>query len=153
MAAECKMRIQIEQGDIVDIIDYGFYLGKSPNTIVCDLKDSNFVTTDFPENDGDTLFVKPIPTKKAFEYPITFIYVSTEINTANQVISNFYNSLLGKKVTIYNDYKKVKVVGYVKSFKGADFYRDEQDIITFEVTFYVPKPQECDFNLSTPLTL
>lgn len=144
------MRIQIGTGAIVDIVSLGFHLGKSPNTIGCDLKESNFVTTDFPENNGDTVYVNPNPTKKSFDYPITFIYVSTELDSANLAISNFYNSLLGKKITIYNDFKKVKVVGYVKSYKGAEFHRNEKDIVTFELTFYIPKPQDCDFNITTP---
>lgn len=147
--ANCKMRIQIGVGTINDIITYGFYLGKSPGMLAPDLKDSNFVVTDFPEVDGDVVYVPPVPAKKSFEYPITFIYFSDTLDSANQAITTFYESLIGKKITIYNDFKKVMVVGYAKAYKEGQFYRDEKDLVVFDVVFYIPKPQDCNFNLPT----
>jgi hypothetical protein len=141
------MRIQIGTGTIYDISHYGFFLGKSPSEFVCNPKESNFVTTDFPENDGVDIYIPQVPSKKEFDYPITLIYFNNSLNTANGAITSFCNSLVGNKITIYNDHKKVKVVGYFKSQKTAEFYRQETDVITFELVFFIPKPQDCDFSI------
>lgn len=146
MAELGNMRIQIGENAIVDIGTYGFYLGKSPDTLAPDIKDSNFVITDFPDEDGDSVYIPTVQKKKSFDYPITFIYFSSDIDAANSVINNFYESLVGKLVTIYNDYKKVTVKGYVKSYKDVSFYRQEKDVVVFELIFYIPKPQDCIFN-------
>lgn len=142
------MRIKIGDGAIYDIAHYGFYLGKSPSELGCEPKESNMIITDFPEEDGVDVYVPPVVAKKEFDYPITLIYFNESIDTANAAITSFYNSIYGKKITIYNDYKKVMVVGYVKSFKNAEFYRSEKDVVTFELTFLIPKPQDCNFNLT-----
>lgn len=141
------MRIQIGNGVIYDISHYGLYLGKSPNDLGCSPKESNFVTTDFPEEDGVDLYIPPVLAKKEFDYPVTFIYYANSLDTANLAITSFYTSLAGNKITIYNDYKKVMVVGYAKKYTTAEFYRNEIDVVTFELTFFIPKPQECNFNL------
>lgn len=151
MSDNCKMRIQIDKGSILGIDTYGFHLAKSPTVFGCDLKESNFVVTDFPENDGDTVYIAPTPTKKSFEYPVSFLYFSDTLNSANLAITAFYESLIGKKITIYNDYKKVMVVGYAKTYKEGQFFRDEKDVVVFEIAFYVPRPQDCDFNLAAPV--
>lgn len=147
MAETGNMRIQIASGIITDIGSYGFYLGKSPSILAPDIKENNFVITDFPEDDGETVYVPTTPKKKSFDYPITLIYFTGSLNAANTAINNFYESLVGKLITIYNDYKKVMVKGYVKSYKEAEFYRKEKDVVTFEIVFYIPKPQDCNFKL------
>lgn len=142
------MRIQIGTGTIYDISHYGFYLGKSPNLMSCDRKDSNLVVTDFPEEDGVNVYIPTTPAKKEFDYPITLIYFAGTLDTANAAINSFHNALVGNKITIYNDFKKVMVVGYVKSYRDAEFYRQAVDVVTFEITFLIPKPQDCNFNLA-----
>ena len=147
MAETGNMRIQIADGVINDIGIYGFYLGKSPSVLAPDIKENNFVITDFPEEDGETVYIPATPKKKSFDYSITLIYFTGSLNAANTAINNFYESLVGKLITIYNDYKKVMVKGYVKSYKEAEFYRKEKDVVTFEIVFYIPKPQDCNFKL------
>lgn len=146
MAETGNMRIQIADGAIKDIGVYGFYLGKSPDILATDIKDSNFVITDFPDEDGDSVYTPEVQKKKSFDYPITLIYFSKDINTANAVINGFYELLVGKLITIYNDYKKVIVSGYVKAYKDVSFYRKEKDVVVFDLVFYIPKPQDCTFN-------
>lgn len=257
------MRIQIGTGTITDISTYGFYLVKSPSELGCDVKESNIVTADFPEESGQRLYIPAVPSKKSFDYTISLIYfdksagrnlivgsnidvtkqatdasfycwlplsipleigktyiLSSDIHTGdfetpnlsdgvgnysngqpiafntpftalyasrsiriyhtntmqigrisnlklesgnhvngwslapedstnNSKINSFYESLLGKQVTIYNDDKKVKVVGYAKQYKAGEFHRNEVDAIIFDLTFFIPRPQDCDFNLIT----
>lgn len=141
------MRIQIGTGAITNISIYGFYLAKSPSELACDVKESNIVTTDFPEESGVRLYIPASPSKKPFDYPISLVYYEKSLNTANARIATFYESLIGKQITIYNDDKKVKVVGYAKSYKAGEFYRNEIDVIIFDITFFIPRPQDCDFNI------
>lgn len=149
MAELGNMRIKIADGATIDIGTLGFYLGKSPSELSANIKESNFVVTDFPDEDGEDVYVPSTPKTKSFDYPVTLIYVSNDINVANTVIKNFYDSLVGKLIIIYNDYKKVMVKGYAKSYKSAEFYRNEKDVIVFEIVFYIPKPQDCNFDYST----
>ena len=146
MSDTCKMRIKIADNPTYSIDYYGFYLAKSPSELGCDVKESNIVTTDFPESDGDAAYIPSTVSKKSFDYTISLIFFDNNLNTANKKISEFYNSLLGKKVTLFNDYKGVKIVGYVKSYKAGEFYRNEKDVVVFDLTFFVPKPGECDFD-------
>lgn len=147
MSDNCKMRIKIgDDGATYGIDYYGFYLVKSPSTLGCDVKESNIVSVDFPEMDGDAFYIPSSPSKKSFSYPISLVFFDNSLNSGNKKISDFYNSLLGKKITIFNDYKGVKIVGYVKSYKDGEFYREERDVILFDLEFYVPRPQDCDFN-------
>jgi len=145
MSDTCKMRIKIADNPTYSIDYYGFYLAKSPSELGCDVKESNIVTTDFPESDGDAAYIPSTVSKKSFDYTISLIFFDNNLNTANKKISEFYNSLLGKKVTLFNDYKGVKIVGYVKSYKAGEFYRNEKDVVVFDLAFFVPKPSECDF--------
>lgn len=152
MPNECKMRIKIADNPTYGIDTYGFFLAKSPNEVCFDPKDSNIVITDFPENDGDSFYVPSFVARKSFDYTISLIFFDNTLNSANKKISSFYNSLLGKQVVIYNDYKGVKVTGYIKSYKAGEFYRDEKDLVLFDLTFYIPRPQDCDFEYSqTPV--
>lgn len=140
------MRIKIDSGAVTDIASLGFYLVKSPSLIGFDIKESNIVETDFPEESGVSIYIPATPTYKPFDYSITLMYSSSSLNDANAKILSLYNSLVGKKITIYNDYKKSIIVGYVRSYKEGEFYRDLGDTITFELTFRVPKPQDCSLN-------
>ena len=144
---DCKMSIKIGSGAVYDIGHYDFHLGKSPSELGCDIKESNFVITDFPEEDGVDVYIPIAPSKKEFDYPITLIYFTESIDNANAAITSFYNALQGKKITIYNYFKRVMIVGYVKAYKNVEFYRQEKDVVTFELTFFIPKPQDCNFNL------
>ena len=145
--SDCKLRIQIENGAINDIISYGFYLVKSPSELALPIKESNIIVTDFPDEDGVTVYIPPIPAKKEFDYPIELLYFSTSLPDANQKIHDFYESLVGKKITLYNDLKGVMVIGYVKGYKDVSFYRNEKDVVIFELNFLIPKPNECNFKL------
>ena len=147
MADTCKMRIQIGDGDITDIATLGFFLAKSPSELACNVKGSNIITADFPEEDGEAFYIPTAPKLNSFDYTISLIFFDGSLNSANQKITGFYNSLLGQKVTVYNDFKQVKVVGYVKSYKSGEFYRKEKDVVIFDLTFYVPDPTLCDFCL------
>ena len=144
--SDTLMRIKIGAGTPIDIVSLGFHFIGSPSELAANVKESSIVTTDFPEEDGVEAYVSPIPSKKEFDYPISFLYFSDNLNDANGKIHDFYESLLGRKITIYNDYKKVMVVGYAKSYKNGSFYRNEKDVVEFEINFLIPKPSACNFN-------
>jgi len=148
MSDICKMRIKIADNPTYGIDYYGFYLAKSQSEMGCDPKDSSIVITDFPEVDGDTFYIPPMPSRKSFDYDISLSFFDDNLNSANKKISEFYNSLFGQPITIYNDYKGVKLVGRIKSYKAGEFYRNEKDVVLFDLTFYIPRPQDCDFNYS-----
>lgn len=143
------MRIQVGSDAAYDIATKRLYLIKSPSNMGADMKENNIFIRDYPEKDGDDVYVNTTPKLKSFDYEITFAYYDGEnpgtLNQANTYIAGFYSSLLGKQITIYNDYKKQKIVGYVKSYKEGEFYRTSKDIAIFTVTFYVPKPSLCNF--------
>ena len=97
-----------------------------------------------------------------FDYKVEFfVKADGNLGNANAVIANF-NSLLYtqdadkiktfKKVTFYNDYKKVKIVGYPTPIAEAtDFWRDSKgktaDVVCVEWTIKVNDPTLCDFNI------
>ena len=141
-----EMRIKIGSADAVDISTWKLHLIKSPSVMAADVKENNVVTKNYPENDGEDFYINPTPKLSAFDYEVTFAFYDGNLNTANSNIYALYSSMLGKTVTIYNDYKGQKMVGYVKSYKEGEFYRNTQDIVVFSITFRVPKPSLCNFS-------
>lgn len=153
-----RVRIQIEDNEIYDSADtYGLVYLESDTLFSAPLKP--FETSKYPEKDGEN--VLPKTTYEPFDYTIKFfVRANLGIDNANQKIASF-NELLYtedseiktfKRVTFYNDFKKVKIVGYPKLIEKADdFWRDssgrQADVVCVEWIIRVDKPQECDFNL------
>lgn len=135
------MRLKIGTDPIRDIPYWGLELIKSPQQFGNNVKDSNIVSVDFPEMDGDVFYIPPSPKVKSFDYTVTFAFVGESENQASQKISQFCDLLEGKKTVIYNDYKKVQLEGYYKSYKDGEFYKDTK-VVLFDVTFYIPEPQK-----------
>lgn len=132
------MRIQIGSGAITDISSLGFELIKSPENYGSSIKDSNIVVTDFPEEDGVRVYIPEKPKKQAFDYTVKLAYYNST-GDAPSKISAFIESLLGKDVTIYNDYKKVKLTGKYKSYKDEGTYEGTK-VAIFSVTFLIYNP-------------
>ena len=154
-----KVRLQIADGEIVDTADtYGLVYLEADNRFAAPVK--GFEKSSYPEQPGTNLDSKTVDDE--FEYKVKFfVKADGDLENANQKIAAF-NSLLYtkdadniktfKRVTFYNDYKKVKIVGYPSPIKEAtDFWRDSRgkqaDAVCVEWTINVNDPTLCDFNI------
>lgn len=151
MSRECKIRIQIEAGTIQEAIStWGFHLMESDDTVVAPIKDYEIET--YPETAH--VEINPYTTLKPFDYTCTLLCFGalTQINT---IVKNFFDSLFvidgtdlrkAKEITIYNDYKGVKVSGYVKSLEGQDYMPKlieyEKGAYLFDFVIFVSNPKK-----------
>lgn len=152
------VRLKIGDGEIVDTQSFGFIYLDSDKRVGAESK--GFEATAYPEEEGEHIL--PKAADDAFDYKVKFFIQATSLKDANQLITEFNESLhdtpdeLGLKtyypVTFYNDYKRHKIVGYPSEIPEAtDFWRDHrnqvEDIVIVEWTIRVTKPSLCDFNL------
>lgn len=152
------VRLKIGDGEIVDTQTFGFIYLDSDKRVGAESK--GFESTAYPEEEGEHIL--PKAADDAFDYKVKFFIQATSLKDANQLITEFNESLhdtpdeLGLKtyypVTFYNDYKRHKIVGYPSEIPEAtDFWRDHrnqvEDIVIVEWTIRVTKPSLCDFNL------
>ena len=156
--AMIKVRLQIGIGTILDTADgYGLVYVEGDRRFEAPIKP--FEKTSYPEQEGEN--IHPVTVSDAFDYKVKwFIKADNSLDNANKVIANF-NSLLYtqvddlktfKRVTFYDDYKKVKVVGIPSLISEAtEFWRDQSgkqhDVVCVEWIIRVSKPNLCDFNL------
>lgn len=150
-----KARLQIENGEICDITNtYGLVYLKADKRFASPIKD--YEQTAYPEQPGYN--VSPKTVDDAFEYHIEFFIKTDRLTRANKKISNFNNALYTKKdnvktfkrVTFYDDYKGVKIVGYPKPMAEAtEFWRGKDgnsvDIVCCKWVIEVNDPSLCDF--------
>lgn len=154
-----KVRLQIADGAIEDTADkYGLVYLRADNRFAAPTK--GFETSKYAEQPGSNINPKTVDDE--FDYKVEFfVKADGDLGNANSVIASF-NSLLYtqdadkiktfKKVTFYNDYKKVKIVGYPTPIAEAtDFWRDSNgntaDVVCVEWTIKVNDPTLCDFNI------
>lgn len=154
-----KVRLQIADGAIEDTADkYGLVYLKADNRFAAPTK--GFEASQYAEQPGSNINPKTVDDE--FDYKVEFfIKADGDLGNANAVITNF-NSLLYtetadhvktfKQVTFYNDYKKVKIVGYPTPIDEAmGFWRDSKgrtaDVVRVEWTIKVNNPTLCDFNI------
>lgn len=117
-----------------------------------------FEKTAYPEQEGENIYNKTVD--DAFDYKVTWL-IKAKLNNANAIISDFNSKIMNnnngikefRRVTFYNDYKKVKIVGIPSPISDAtEFWRDangkQHDIVMVEWTIRVDKPSLCDFNYS-----
>lgn len=154
------VRLQIGDGQIVDTQDYGLIYLSADNVLSAPTK--AFEKTTYPEQNGENLLPKTCD--EAFDYKtVFFVKADGAIENANKKISDFnallYTQQTGedtkeyKQVTFYNDYKRVKIVGYPQPIHQAtQFWRDKNnrvlDVVVVEWTIRVPNPSLCDFNIA-----
>lgn len=157
-----NVRIQIESGNIVDTYTaYKFIYLSADNRVDAPVKELE--STSYPEEPGKHFYKKTV--SDSFDYKVTFLVESGgSLTTVNSKIATF-NSLLYsedstthvktlKKVTFYNDYKNVKIVGYAEPIAEAtDFWKDKNgrssSFAQVELTIHVENPMECDFNYTS----
>lgn len=153
-----KVRLAIGQGKILDTIDaYRLIYISADRRFEAPIKEME--KTSYPEQEGENSLDKTV--RDAFDYKVTwFIKADGLTANANRVIRSF-NSLLYtqqgdvltfKQVRLYDDYKKVLIVGRPSLISEAtEFWRDangkQHDVVCVEWTIRVTKPSLCDFNL------
>lgn len=154
-----RVRLQIGDGKIFDTYDAHRLMYVSSDTLFeAPLKEMEKTT--YPELEGEYIIAKTV--SDAFDYKVAwFIKADGSLNNANEIISRF-NSLLYtqegdvksfNRVTFYNDYKKVKIVGIPSPIqKATEFWRDasgkQHDVVCVEWVIRVRRPSLCDFNLT-----
>lgn len=150
MARECKIRIKIGNGSIQEAVTaWGLYLMKSDDTIVAPIKD--YEIQEFPESAKPEVY--PYTTLKPFDYTCTLLCLG-ELTQVNATVKAFFDSLFtitsgvdlrqALEVTLYNDYKGVRVSGYVKPIEGKGYYPHlveyEKGAYVFDFVLYVADP-------------
>ena len=154
-----RVRLQIGNEEPLDTADkYGLVYIEADKRFEAPIKE--FEKTSYPEQEGENIY--PITVSDAFDYKVKwFIAAKNSIVNANKIIAAFNNLLYTpvgdlktfKQVTLYDDYKKVKMVGTPPLIREAtEFWRDAQgkqhDVVCVEWIIRVSKPSLCNFNLS-----
>lgn len=152
-------RIQIGDDKVYDTESmFGLIQIDSDNILGAPSKD--FEKTTYPEEEGE--HIHPVTVDNAFKYKVKF-FVSAKggLDAANWKISEFNSAICSdnegvktyKRITFYNDYKGVKIVGYPNPIHTAtEFWRDkygkQHDVVCVELVINVDKPSLCNFNLA-----
>ena len=153
------VRLQIVDGDIKDTAsEYGLVYLEADSRLAAPIK--AFEKSTYAEQPGSNLDPKTVDDE--FDYKVKFfVKADGDVNNANAVISEFNKLLYSedkdkiktfKQVAFYNDYKKVKIVGYPSPISEAtEFWRDsmgrQADVVCVEWTIHVNNPTLCDFNI------
>lgn len=155
-----KVRIKIGDGAIEDTFAaHRLIYMDADNRTEAPIKKRDVTT--YAEQAGDN--TDPRTVQDAFDYKVTFIIDAQDKNlvNVNAIIAAFnaklYTQEAGsdirtyKEVTLYNDYKRVKIVGLPEPIaepKALHRTKGGYDFAQVELTIHVSDPTKCDFNLS-----
>ena len=155
-------RIQIENGQILDTYEgHGMIYMSADNRMEAPIKKRD--TTSYAEEAGE--HVDPRTVQDAFDYKVKLLIEAPNKNlqNANAKIAAFNKQLYTqakdsdirtyKTITLYDDYKRVKIVGIPEPIaEPTELYRRQNgsamDCVVVELTTHVSDPTKCDFNLS-----
>lgn len=120
-----------------------------------------FESTSYIDEPGEHIYNKTVAA--AFDYKIKFLIEAPNKNIVNandkiKAFNDAFRTIDGDgvqtihKITLYNTYKRAKIVGYPTPINTATtFFRDNKgvvhDAVEVELTIHVANPGECDFNL------
>lgn len=121
-------------------------------------------TTTYAEQEGENVDLRTVD--DVFDYKVKFLIETpnTNMENANAKIKAFNDAIRSvdpktkiktcKRLTFFNDYKRVKIVGIPEVIaEPKEFYRmlggKVLDCVQIELTIHVDKPSECDFALQT----
>jgi len=151
MARSCKIHIQIGSGTVRDAESYyGFYLMESDDTVVAPIKD--YETQEYPE--ASAVEIYPMTTLAPFEYSCSLLAMG-DLATVNASVNAFFDSLFSitpgtdvreaLPVTVYNEWKGMKVSGYVKTNPAKGYYPQlieaEKGAYLFDFIIFVSDPR------------
>ena len=158
-----KVRLQIEDGTIEDTYEkWGFiYMDADERTAPDEKKPDS---TSYAEEAGEHQDSRRVA--DAFDYTARFLIEAPNRNlvNANSKIAAFNTAIReskngtdvkrAKEVTFYNDFNRVKIVGYPEQITvPTDFYRRQDgsvmDCAQFELKIRVSDPRKCEFDLAT----
>lgn len=152
MSTENLLYIQIDTANPINVYTaYGFSLLSSSNINGFEPKEA--FTYEFAEENGERYI--PSAKYKAFDYNIELGYYEEKEGACtlpynNYTVNTFIAALQGKKITIYNNLKKNKIVGYLKSVDTTNIERlstsSLKDLCIFRLVFRVNDPSLCDLN-------
>lgn len=152
-----KVRLQIDDGEILDTQDaYGLVYVSADKRFEAPLKEIE--KTSYPEQEGENSLNKTV--RDAFDYKVEwFIQARNAVDNANSIIKAFNdqlyvqegNVITFKRVSLYDDYKRVIIVGRPSLIQEAnEFWRDangrQHDVVKVEWTIRVTRPSLCNFN-------
>lgn len=156
-----RVRLKIGDGAIVDTFDaYGLIYLDADERTEAPIKSRE--STTYAEEAGEHL--DPRSVQDAFDYKVKFLIETPNQNltSANAKIKTFNQALYTadgdirtyKEVTFYNDFNRVKIVGYPSPIdEPTDFFRrkngEVMDVAQIEWSIRVADPSKCDFNLTT----
>lgn len=145
----------VDKGTVNNIFTkYGFIYLSSDNILEAPIKE--FEKTSYPEERGEHMYPKTV--FSAFDYNVTFVIEDADVNGKIQAFNKDLftkttdNDVLSvNTITIYNYYKKVKIVGIPTLLSTPDnFWVDRNkihpSIAEVTLTIRVTDPSLCDFN-------
>lgn len=156
-----KVRMQIAGEAIVDTYEkWGFIYIGADNRTEAPIKKRE--TTSYAEEAGE--HVDPRTIQDVFDYKVKFLIEcpNRNLENANAKISTFNKALYTQKagsdvriykdITLYDDYKRVKIVGLpLPITEPTALYRRQNgevmDCAQVELTIHVSDPTLCDFNI------
>lgn len=157
-----KARIKIGDGQIYDTYEkWGFIYLSSDNRTSAPEKALDEVS--YAGANGKS--VDPRVVLDAFDYKVTFLIQTPndDLQNANVKIKAFNDdirtSIAGsntikkcKTITLYNDHKRVKIVGIPDLIaEPTEFYRCKgvDDCVKIELVVHVYEPDKCSFSMAT----
>ena len=128
--------IKIADGAEVNLSTYDMEVISSPEAFGMTIKASNIIKTDFPEEDGEEVYIPAKPSVESFDYKMELAVVTKIGESPSVKIAQFVTDIMGKKLTITNTLKRVKVDGYFSGYKDVKYYNERVSV--FEIMIYVP---------------
>ncbi len=119
-----------------DLSAYDMQLISSPEAFGVKIKSSNIVKTDFPEEDGDVVYIPANPSVESFDYNLRLAVVTKIGESPSAKVSAFVNEIIGKKIQVKNTNKGTMIEGYFSGYKDVQYYNERVSV--FEITIYVP---------------
>lgn len=153
-----SIKFKVGSGSIVDAYDtYHLIYLSSDNVTSAPSKELE--STSYPEEEGE--HVSDITASAAFDYKTTFLVEGTTLADVNSKVAAFNNAIMTynstthlrrvSKLTLYNAYKGVMIVGYPKPLAEAtEMWRDSTGqsyaAAKVELVMRVAKPSDCNFS-------
>lgn len=154
MARKCDIEISVwdkklnEWGDRRSLVEfYDFHLLKSDPRITAPIRD--YEVQEYPETSEAEIDNRT--TLKPFDYKMTIGCWGNE-ETINKRIREFFDSFFekypdsdvmdAKRVMLYNNYKNVKMEGYLKPWNEKTYtLENENGLVVFDMEIFVDKPK------------
>ena len=131
------MKLKIGSDPLQNISYWGLSLMKSGEMFGGNIKDSNIVKVEFPEEQGTLLYLPENPKTSDFDYTVTFGFVPRDDEVTSERIKSFWNDMKGKEIELVNLYKGVALRVYALSLTDGSFYPNSH-VFVFDVKFYCP---------------